>query len=47
MYSKGSQLCTYIYRFFFRFFSVMVDHRILTTVPCAGQEVLVAYVFYV
>ena len=34
---------TYIYTFFFIFFSIMVYLRILNIVPCALQQDLVAY----
>ena len=33
--------------FFFRFFSHIGHYRILSSVPCAVQEVLVGYLFYI
>ena len=38
---------TYIYTFFFIFFSIMVYHRVLNIVPPAVQEDLVAHPFYI
>ena len=32
--------------FFFRFFSIISYYKILNTVPCATQVVLVVYLFY-
>ena len=36
-----------IYMFFFRFFSIIDYFKILSRVPCAVQQVLVVYLFYV
>ena len=36
-----------IYIFFFRFFSIIGYYKILRTVPCALQQVLVVYLFYI
>ena len=47
VYSKVIQLYTYIYLFFFRFFSPISYYRILSRVPCAIQQVLVVYRFHV
>ena len=47
MYSKVIQLYVYIYSFFFRFFSLIGNYRILSSVPCAIQLVLVSYLFYI
>ena len=47
MNGKVIQLCIYIYPFFFRFFSHISYYRILNRVPCAVQEVLVYYLFYI
>ena len=41
------QLNCYIYLFFFRFFSHIVYYRVMSTVPCAIQWVLVDYLFYI
>ena len=43
LYSKVTQLCTYIHSFFKIFFSIMVYRRILNIVPCAIQKDLVSY----
>ena len=43
---KVIQLYIYIYSFFFRFFSHIGYHRILSRVPCALQQVLVGYLSY-
>ena len=40
------QLYTYMYIFFFRFFSIIGYYRILSIVPCAIQWVLVVYFIY-
>ena len=45
VYSKVIQL--YIYTFFFIFFSIMVYYRTLNIVPCAIQQDLVVYPFYI
>ena len=45
VYSKMIQL--YIYIFFFRSFSIIGYYKILNIVPCAIQQVLVVYLFYV
>ena len=47
VFSKVIQLYRYIYSFFFRFFSLLVYHRILSRVPCAKQYVLVGYLSYI
>ena len=47
LYSKVNQLYVYIYPLFFRFFSHVVYYRILSRVPCAIQQVLVDYLFYI
>ena len=46
MYSKVLQLYFYKYLFFFRFFSIIGDPRILNRVPCALQEGLAVYFRY-
>ena len=46
-YSKVIQLYIYIYSFFFRFFSHIGYYRILSRVPCAVQQALVGYLFYI
>ena len=47
VYSKVIQLCMCIYLFFFRFFSHLGYYRILSIVPCAIQQFLVVYLFYI
>ena len=47
VYSKVTQLYIYIYPFFFRYFSHIGYYRILSRVPCAIQQVLVDYLFYI
>ena len=37
----------YAYIFFFRFFSIIGYYKILNIVPCAIQQVLVVYLFYI
>ena len=39
-------ICIYIY-FFFRFFSIVVNYRILNIVPCTTQQDLVVYLLYI
>ena len=58
-YSRLTMLCQFlgypeplcwfinIYLFFFRFFFHLGYHRILSRVPCAIQEVLVDYLFFI
>ena len=46
MYSKVIQVCM-LGIFFFRFFSIMAYYKMLNIVPCAIQEVLVAYLSYI
>ena len=41
------QLYIYTYVFFFKFFSIMVHHRILNIVPCAIQQLFVYMCVYV
>ena len=43
---QQSDSVTHIYIFLFVFFSIMVYHRILSTVPCAIQQDLVVYPSY-
>ena len=47
VYSKVIQLYTCIYSFFFRLFSHTGYYRILSRDPCAIQQVLVGYLFYI
>ena len=47
LYSKVNQLYRYIYPFFFRFPSHLGHHRALSRIPCAIQQVLVTYLFYI
>ena len=47
VYSKVIQLYVYIQPFFFRLFSHIGYYRILSRVPCAVQQVLVGYLFYI
>ena len=44
---EKSDSVTYMYMFFFVFFSIIVYHRILNVVTCSIQQDLVAYPFYV
>ena len=48
VYSKVNQLYTYIYFFknFFRFFFHIGHYRVLSRVPCATQQVLTSYLFF-
>ena len=46
-YNKVIQLYTYVYLFFFRFFPHVCYYRLLSSVPCAIQQVLVDYLFYI
>ena len=45
--SKLNQLYTHIYPLFFKFFSHIGHYRVLSRVPCAVQQVLVVYLFYI
>ena len=47
VYSSDSVIHTHIYIFFFRFFSIIRYYNILSIVPCAIQQVLISYVFYI
>ena len=47
VYHKVIQLYIYIYSFFFRFFSHIGYHRILSRVPCVIQQVLIGYLSYI
>ena len=46
LYSIVNQLYVYIHPFFFGFPFHLGHHRALSRVPCAIQQVLVAYLFY-
>ena len=46
VYSKVIQLYIYMYLFFLKFFSHLGCYIILSRVPCAIQQVLVGYPFY-
>ena len=45
VYSKVNQL--YIYSLIFRFLSHIGHYRLLSRVPCATQQVLISYLFYI
>ena len=47
LYSKMNQLYIYIYPLFFRFFFHIGHYRVLSRVPCAIQQVLNSYLFYI
>ena len=47
LYSKVNQLYIYIYPLFFRFFSHIGHQTVLSRVPCAMQQVLISYLFYI
>ena len=47
MYSNVILLYIEIYLFFFKFFSLLDYYKILSIVPCAIQQVLVNYLFYI
>ena len=47
LYSTVNQLHTYIYPLFLRFFSHTGHYRVLSRVPCAIQQVLISYLFYI
>ena len=47
VYTKVNQLNIYIYPLFFRFFSHIGHYRVLSRVPCAIQQVLISYLFYI
>ena len=42
-----SVIYIYIYPLFFRFFSYTGHYRVLSRVPCAIQQVLISYLFYI
>ena len=44
LYSKVNQL--YIYQLFSRFYSYIGHYRVLSRVPCAIQQVLISYLFF-
>ena len=44
---QQSESVIYIYPLFFRFFSHIGDYRVLSRVPCAIQQVLISYLFYI
>ena len=46
-HSKVIQINTYVYIFFLRFFSIIGYYKILIIVPCAIQQVLAVYLFYI
>ena len=46
MYSKVSQLYIYIHPLFYRFFPHIGHYRVLRSVPCATQQVLMSHLFY-
>ena len=46
-HSKVIQINTYVYIFFLRFFSIIGYYKILIIVPCAIQQVLAGYLFYI
>ena len=45
--AKVNQLYIYIYPLFFRFSSQVGHYRVLSRVPCAIQQVLISYIFYI
>ena len=47
VYSIVNQLYIYIYPLCFRFFSHIGHYRVLSRVPCAIQQVLISYLFYI
>ena len=47
VYSKVNQLYIYIYPLFFRFFVHTGHYRVVSRVPCAKQQVLISYLFYI
>ena len=47
IYSNMNQLCTCTYALFFRFFSHTHHCRVLGRVPCAIQQILIVYLFYI
>ena len=47
MYNKVIQLHIYMHLFFFKFFSLLGNYRILSRVPCAiSRYLLVIYLIY-
>ena len=46
LYCKVNQLYIYIYPLFFGFPSHLDHHRALNRVPCATQQVLISYLFF-
>ena len=44
---RGRPTYTYIYFFFLRFFSHIGHYRVLSRVPCAVQQFLIIYLFYI
>ena len=47
LYSKVNQLYVYLYPLIFGFPSYLGHHRALSRVPCAVQQVLISYLFYI
>ena len=47
LYNRVNLLYIHIYPLFFRFYSHIGHYRVLSRVPCAVQQVLVVYLFYV
>ena len=44
---SDSVIHIHLYLFFFRFFSIIGCYKILSIVPCAIQQVLIGYLFYI
>ena len=44
---SDSVISIYLSIIFFRFFSLIGHYKILSIVPCAIQQVLVGYLFYI
>ena len=47
VHSKVNQLYICIYPLFFRFFPHIGHYRVLYRIPCAIQQVLISYLFYI
>ena len=45
--SKVNHFYTYLYSLFFRFFAHIGHYRVLSRVPCAIQQILISYLFYI
>ena len=47
LYNRVNLLYIHIYPLFFRFYSHIGHYRVLSRVPCAVQQILISYLFYI